>query len=173
MKTKLYKRLFTFASLAFVLFFVNACGYTLQGTTVGTRDSVLGSGEKTIAITKIEQSSLIPWIPFVLRTELHTEMNMRRLAVWSDIDEADYTMEVDISSFETRAFITGDDDKTLLSVVSAQLTVVVFDKKHNVVWNSGPITYSENYENVREDEAIRDILREIVYILYDRMQSVF
>lgn len=173
MKKSLYKKFFTFVSLAFVLLFVNACGYTLQGTTVGTRDSVLGSGEKTIAITKIEQSSLIPWVPYILRTELHTEMNMRRLAKWTDVDKADYTMEVDLRSFETRAFITGDDDETLLNVVSAQLTVTVYDKTHTVVWDSGPITYSENYENVREDEAIRDILREIVYIVYDRMQSVF
>ena len=177
MKNFPYKNIFTFVSLTFALCFVSACGYTLQGTKQGTsvssRSSVLGSGNKTIAITKVAQSSLIPWIPYVLRTELHTEMNMRHLAKWTDADKADYTMEVELRSFETRAFISGDDDETLLNVVSAQLTVIIYDKENKVIWNSGSITYSENYENVREEEAIREILREIVYIVYDRMQNTF
>jgi len=169
----LYKKIFTGLSLAFILIFMNACGYTLQGTNVNTNNSVLGSGNKTIAITKVEQSSLLPWIPYVLRTELYTEMSMRKLAKWTNVDSADYTMEANLSAFETRAYISGDDDETLLSVVSAQLTVTVYDRKNNVIWNSGLVTYAENYENVREEDAIRDILREIVYLVYDRMQNTF
>ena len=168
-----YNKIFMALSCIFVLCFINACGYTLQGTKLDTNSSVLGAGDKTIAITKIEQSSLIPWVPYVLRTELYSEMNMRRLAIWTDVDKADYTMEADLHSFETRAFISGDDDETLLSVISAELTVIVYDKENNIVWSSGVITYSENYENIREDEAVREILREIVYVVYDRMQNPF
>ena len=169
----IYKKIPMVLCAVFVLFSLSACGYTLLGTRADTRNSVLGTGDKTIAITKIEQSSLFPWLSYSLRTELHTEMNMRRLAKWVDVEKADYTMEAVLTSFEKRAYISGDDDETLLNLVAAQLTVTVYDKEHKTVWTSGPVTYSENYENIREEEAIHEIIRELVYIVYDRMQSTF
>lgn len=161
-------------SLCIVLFFMTACaGYVVQGSKADTHESVLGHGEKTIAITKVEQSSLIPWLPYNLRTALYTEMQLRGYAKWVEPEIADYTMEANISSFETSASISGENDETLLNVVSARLIVKVYDRQHKLVWTSGSIAYSELYQNINEDEAIDEILQELVNIVYNRMQYTF
>lgn len=173
MQNNIVSRVHIFLSLCFVLIFVSACGYTLKGTKADLHESVLGNGEKTIAITKVEQSSLIPWLPYNLRTALYTEMQMRGLAKWTDPQSADYLMEANISSFGTSTAISGSNDETLLSVVSAVLIVNVFDRDHQLVWTSGTVSYGETYQDLNEDEAIEEILQELVYIVYNKMEYTF
>lgn len=160
-----------------IIFFMSitlsACGYTLQGTQKTSAITVLGSGNKTLAIESVEQASLLPWISHYLRTQIHDEVNLRKIARWVSIEDADYLMQVRFPSFKTRAFISGQEDETLLNSVTVELDVQIYDKNKNIIWSSGPVFYSKNYENVREDEAIREILKEAVYILLDRLQFEF
>lgn len=152
---------------------LSACGYTLQNTQRTPVTTVLGDGNATIAIESIEQASMLPWVPYYLRTQIHNEVNLRKIARWSSIKDAEYFMQIRIPRFETRAFISGHDDETLLNSVNVELNVQIYDKNRILIWNSGPINYSENYSNVREEDAIREILKETVYVLLDRIQFQF
>ncbi len=158
--------------LGLMLLTVSACGYNLMGTSA-SYDSILGSGEKTIAISKIEQSSLFPWVSYELRTELHSEMQMRKYAKWASIEQADYLMEANLTSFETRAYLSGEEDETLLSTVSANLVIKIYDRNNNLIWTSGNTNFSENYQHIHESSAIKEIIKELVYLTYDKMQDTF
>ncbi len=159
--------------MAFVLLNLQACGYTLMGTKADSTYSVLGKGDKTIAITKIEQSSLLPWVSYELRNRLHSEMQLRQFAKITSADTADYSLEANLTSFEISSYISNSSDETLLSSVIGTLSIFVYDKNQDLVWSSGSVSYSETFERVEENQAIRDTIKELVYTAYDKMQNTF
>ncbi len=168
----LFTKSYNIFCLSIICFILSSCGYTMMGTTASNY-SVLGDGNKTIAISKMETATLTPWVAYELRSKIHSEMQMRQYAKWADIKEADYLMEVNLTSFETRAYISDDEDETLLNLVVANLLITIYDRNNNLVWSSGSVNFGENYENYQDVEAINDILKELVYIAYDRMQNTF
>ena len=64
------------------------------------------------------------------------------------------------------------EDVTLLNAATVRLEIVIADgTTGDVVWRSGVVAYSENYENTRESVAIREVLAQAVYRVLDRMQQ--
>lgn len=156
-----------------MLFLLCSCGYTIQGMQQTSADSIFGNGNKSVAITKIEDPSLYPWITYYLTNQFHTEMNFRRLAKWEVSEKADYHIEILLHKFDNYASLTDEQDRTLLSSIRIQMEVRVRDTHTNITWSSGNLYHSEYFQNLSEEEAIRETLNELVYRAFDAFQNTF
>lgn len=151
---------------------MGSCGYQWQGSDNLTVDSVIGDGSSTLKFGNVEQTSMYPWVPYYLRSIIRDEVNLRKLARWVDSGHADYTMSVRMPAFLMRSRVSDAEDVTLLNVAQVQLEIEISNgTTGEVVWRSGIISYSENYENTRESVAIREVLTQAVNRGLDRMQQ--
>lgn len=167
-------RRLTLATLACLCLVLAACGYTLRGQEGSTAtDSVLGDGSKTLKFLAVEQTTIYPNVPYIVRSVLREEINARGMAVWKDSGTADYGISVDVSRFTVYAY--GQSRETnLLYTASIYVEFKVYDGRTNtLVWSSGPVAYSENYSNVNEETAIRQVLLAAIRRGVDRMQNRF
>lgn len=153
---------------------LTACGYQWQGFHTPAAYSVLGDGSKTLKIAYVEQSSLYPWVSYTLRSMARDEITMRKLAVWKDDGEADYTLGIRMPSFHISSYSSNREDVTLLYSANIQLELVVYHGTSGAVaWRSGLINYSERYENPTETAAIREVMTQAMYRVMDRLQQEF
>ena len=167
---------FAAAALCCIGLFVGGCGYQSDGfSSVSSRaHSVLGSGSSTIKFDKVEQITLFPWVQYYVRGTVRDEVNLRRLARWVDDGNADYLLTVNMTGFRERSSISNRYDTTLLSTTTVSLEMIVRSGKTGaVVWKSGRIDYSDKFEVVNEDSAVRDGLKEAIRRALDRMQQEF
>lgn len=156
-----------------LLFLLCSCGYTVKGIQQRSRDSIFGNGNKTVAITKIEDPSLYPWITYYLTNQFHTEMNFRKFAKWEVSDKADYHIEILLHKFDTYASLTDEEDRTLLNSINIQMEVRVFDTHLNKTWSSGKLSHNEYFQNLSEEESIRETLNELVYAAFNAFENTF
>lgn len=166
------KKLSSFFALCLLLL-VCSCGYTVQGLHQTAKNSIFGSGSKSVAITKIEDPSLYPWINYYVTNQFHTEMNFRKLAVWEVSEKADYHIEILLHKFDTGASLTDEQDRTLLSSINIQMEVRVIDTHLNTTWTSGILSHSEYFQNLSEEDAIRETLNELVYLAFNSFENTF
>ena len=155
---------------------LGGCGYNLDGysSSSSRAASVLGDGNQTLRIDKVEQVTMYPWVQYYLRGITRDEVNLRRLARWVDSGNADYLLTITMPGFRVRSSVSNRVDNTLLSDTVVQLELVVRSgKSGNVVWRSGVISYSDKFETVDEASAIRDGLKEALRRALDRMQQKF
>ena len=155
---------------------VGGCGYQSDGfSTASSRaHSVLGSGDSTVKIEKVEQVTLYPWVQYYLHGLVRDEVTLRRLARWVDSGRADYLLSINMTGFKVRSSISNRADMTLLSDTTVALEVIVRNgRSGNVVWRSGVVNYTDKIETVDEPSAIRDGLKEAVRRALDRMQQEF
>jgi hypothetical protein len=154
--------------------FLLSCGYRWQGFGEPDARSVLGNGNSTLLMGKIEDESLYPDLPYYLRSLVRDEINLRRLARWVDSGDADYTMDIRIPSFRIDAYISDSDSISLLNAAAVELEVIVrHGTGSSVAWRSGNIVYSEHYEAPSEAGVIREVLAQALYRALDRMQMEF
>ena len=166
------KKLYSFLSVC-LLVVLCSCGYTVQGLNHTGKNSIFGSGNKSVAITKIEDPSLYPWITYYLTNQFHTEMNFRKLAKWEVSEKADYHIEILLHKFDTNASLTDEQDRTLLSSITIQMEIRVRDMHLNTTWSSGILSHSEYFQNLSEEEAIRETLNELVFIAFSSFENTF
>lgn len=160
--------------LCFLVLFMAGCGYALRGTEDSRATaSVLGDGTKTLKIRNIEQSSLYPWVPYMIRSLLRDDITERGLAQWRDSGEADYGLTLELRSFQVRGY--GQNAyRNVLFTGTAVMELILFDGKTNTeVWRSGTMSYTDTFENANEEQAIQEILRMTVRRLVDRLQQRF
>lgn len=167
------KKILTLLCLMGVLL-CSGCGYIWRGEP-GSRseNSVLGTGSSTLRIKSVEQNTLYPWLTYAIRSQIRDEVNTRKLAVWADQGDTDFTLGVRIISFQIRGY--GEyQNQTLLFTATINMELIVFDGATNTeVWRSGAVLYSENYENINEEAAIRDVVTEGLRRGMDRLQQRF
>lgn len=153
---------------------LGGCGYVLRGQE-GSRseDSVLGNGTKTLKIKEIDQTTLYSWLPYMVRSQLRDDINQRGLAKWVDEGPADFTITVRITSFRIRSYGQYQDRNQLFTGTLA-LELLLYDGRTNTeVWKSGPMYYSDNFENANEEQAIGEILEMSIRRAVDRLQQKF
>ena len=153
---------------------LSGCGYTWRGQE-GSRSetSVLGDGTKTLKIKEIEQTTLFSWLPYMTRSLLRDDITERGLAKWVDEGPADYTITVRIPSFQIRSYGQYQDSSQLFTG-NMNMQLILYDGRTNTeVWQSGPLYYSDNFENANEEQAIREILQMAIRRAVDRLQQKF
>jgi len=164
------------ASLCCLSLLAGGCGYGLDGfgSSSSRAHSVLGDGSRTIKFDKVEQVTLFPWVQYYMRDMVREEVSLRRLARWKDEGRADYLLTVNMTGFQVRSYISNVYDNTLLSTTTVSIEFIVRNGRTGAVeWKSGPVYYSDNYEVVDEDSAVREGLKEAVRLGLDRMQQQF
>lgn len=151
------------------------CGYTWRGQKGNlSADSVLGDGSKTLRMGAVEQVTLYPWVPYVIRSQLRDEVNARGLARWVDGKTADYTLGVKVTSSTIRSYSDTASGMAQLSQVRITMVCTVYDGHTNAqVWTSGPVTYADKFEFENDETAVRETLTECVRRALDRLQQRF
>lgn len=167
------KNIFKFF-LAGCLIVLCSCGYKIQGLSRQASSSVFGSPEKTVAIVKIDDPSLYPWINYYLTNKFHSEMNARKIARFiTDKEKADFQMEILIHKFYTADSLTNEQDRTLLNSVVINMEVRIKNMDNGEVWSSGILTSSETFQQVTEEQAAQETLQELVYKAFNSMENTF
>lgn len=153
---------------------LTGCGYTWQGQEkYFSKRTILGDGTKTLCMNNVEQSTLYPWLPYMIRTQVRNDINARKLAIWVDSGPSDFTLTVRINSFQIRS--AGEyKQHNLLFTATVNMELIIFDGKTNTeIWNSGPVIYSENYEHANEEQAIQEVIFMTTRRAIDQIQQPF
>lgn len=153
---------------------LTACGYTWRGQQ-GSRSeqSLLGDGSKTLKIKSVEQTTLYTWLPYRIRSQLRDDVTQRGLARWVDSGPADYTLTVKISSFQLRSYGQYKDHNLLFTATIHAEFLLYNGSSNTLAWQSGVMSYSENYESANEEEAVREVVKMVVRRGMDRLQQRF
>lgn len=153
---------------------VSGCGYKLRGQEDSTAThSVLGDGNSTLKFLDVEQPTVQTNLTYAVRSQLRDEINARHLAVWKDSGVADYGLSVRIDYFHIAAY-GQSRSQNLLYTASITIEFILSDGRTNTTsWRSGLISYSEQYSNVDEESAIREILQSAIRRGVDRLQQRF
>ena len=151
------------------------CGYTWRGQKGNLpANSVLGDGNKTLRMGAVEQVTLYPWVPYVIRSQLRDEINARGLARWVDGKNADYTLGVKVTGSTIRSYSDTASGMAQLSQVSVSIVFTVYDGHTNKeVWSSGPVVYRDTFEFENDETAVRETLTECIRRGVDRLQQRF
>ena len=152
------------------LFLISACGYTVQDSH-NVRTAV-GTGEQTIFLDEISQSSVYPWVPYYVQSKMHDEVNFRHLAKWAPKDEAQYLMKVSVPRFTMSAALSGASARAL-NTASVTMRVSIFDREGALVWASGGISVNERFLNTDETDVFKDLITRAVRKCLDNLQTKF
>ncbi len=151
-----------------------ACGYTWRGQQGNlTEQSLLGDGSKTLKIKSVEQPSLHAWIPYMIRSQLRDDITQRGLARWVDTGDADYTLTVNISSFQIRSYGMYEHHNLLFTATVHAEFLLYNGSTNTLAWKSGLIAYSDTYESANEEEAMRELITMVIRRGVDRLQQRF
>lgn len=165
----LYARLAAL-SIAAMLLVVAGCGYKLAGD----EPSVLGSGNKTVKVKRIENPTLYPWLSHLMRTILHDEVNYRKLGKWVDSGEADYGLEIIVSRFSISDHGYSREGTSVMYSAYMVMELKVYDGSTNkLVWDSGQVSLSRVYDTDNAQAATRELSGELIRRCMDSMRFVF
>ncbi len=157
----------------FCILSLTACGYQLRGSENYADKSVFAK-DSTINIGTIEHSSIYPWVPFFIATTVRDEIAIRGLATWKSVGTSDYSIDATLYSFDLGAFDDIGADSDYISTADISLELSLRDNRTNTeIINSGIIHYSENYENPRETDAVRDVLANAIRHAIDTFYTAF
>ncbi len=162
--------------LCLCVLFLSSCGYNLRGTQAfnDSMQSVFGDSSATVSIGDIEQVSIYPWAPYFITTTLRDEITLRNIATWQSAAESDYSIDVQMSSFDLGAFDDGYLTGSLISTLSVQMQLTVIDNiTGEVIASTGLVTHDRNFESPREESALREVIAETIEIALDNFQTNF
>lgn len=152
------------------LLIASGCGYKLASE----EPSVLGNGEKTLKVKRVENPTLYPWLSYQMRTVLHDEVNYRQLAKWVDSGEADYEIEIVVKRFNLQDHGYTSSGNSVMYSASMTMYMALYDGSTNKqVWSSGDIRYSRVYDTDNAQAATDELSRELIFRCLDRMRFVF
>lgn len=145
------------------------CGYGL-GADMPT---VMGDGKATLKLVSVEQPTLYPWVVYTLRSSMRDEVNARNLAEWAEGGNADFNMHIKVNSFTMRSAVSSSTDATLLYNGSVSITAIIYNGADNSeAWRTS-VTYSDEFDNVTEEEAARSLFTQAVRRIADNMRNTF
>lgn len=145
-------------------------GYRLASEETG----IFGNGGKTLKFKGVDNPTMYPWLPYLLRSTLRDEIGARKLAVWKDDGRADYEIKLRVSYFQLRGYVRGSDDASQLYTAVMSVGATVHDGATNaVVWESGIVGYSDTYDSYNERDAGEKVSAELMRRLVDRMRQRF
>lgn len=163
-----------FAAICLLSLALAGCGYGFGVKAPSVMPAVTPGVPPTVKMKSVENPTLYPWLPYVLRTEVRDQLAARRLGQWVDSGRAEYGIFLRIENFLVRSWLVDSDDRTTLYSASMTLEGIIYRGDSNEeVWRSGKITYSQSYENVQERLVADDLSREIVRRLISAMRNAF
>lgn len=127
------------------------CGYTFtgQGTLLGPDpDAVsrLDPAFRTMALVRVENPTIEPWIEPRLRSLIRDEFTRRRYVTWTDKDKATSLLTVVIKKFMRSTAVAGQQDQSLK--LSTGLTLIFRVQRASdgaILWDSGEQSQIESF----------------------------
>jgi len=145
------KRSLGLALLLAVAWTLSGCGYTFtgQGTLLGPDpDAVsrLDPAFRTMAIARVENPTVEPWLEPRLRSLIRDEFTRRRFVTWTDKDKASSLLTVTIKRFTRSTALAGQQDQSLK--LSTGLSLVFRVQRASdgaILWDSGEQSQTESF----------------------------
>ncbi|PKN07429.1 MAG: hypothetical protein CVU73_11715 [Deltaproteobacteria bacterium HGW-Deltaproteobacteria-8] len=130
---------------------LSGCGYTFtgQGTLMGPDpDAVsrLDPAFRHMAIARVENPTIEPWIEPRLRSLIRDEFTRRRFVTWVDKDKATSLLTVTIKKFMRSTVVAGQQDQSVK--LSTGLTMIFRVQRAGdgaVLWDSGEQSQTESF----------------------------
>lgn len=172
--TKITHALARLLILCLTLTALAGCGYGFGTDAPSVMPSLIPGALPTIKVKSVENPTLYPWLPYVIRTELRDELAARRLGQWVDTGRAEYEIAIRVENFLIRSWLLDSDDKTSLYSASMTMEGIIYRGDSNEeVWRSGKIGYSQSYESIQERLVAEDLTRELIRRLLSAMRNAF
>ncbi|MDD6088526.1 MAG: LPS assembly lipoprotein LptE [Desulfovibrionaceae bacterium] len=160
------------ALLAFSVILQGGCGYTWRGQEIDSSENRIIPPGKTLKIQEVDHATIYPWLTYRLRSQFRDEINARGMAKWVDSGMADYALAVHVRSLKISS--AGEyRNQTLLFEAEIRAEISLFDASNREIWRSGSIVYTDRYENMDEEESVKNMLTMLVRRCIDRMQQQF
>ena len=148
----------------------SSCGYKLASE----EPSVLGKGNSTLKIKRINNPTLYVWLSHQMRTIVHDEVQFRQLGKWVDSGKADYELEVNILQFGVQDCGYSREGESVMFSANMQMEINVYDGSSNQLkWQSGVVSLSRVYDTDNSREASQELATELIRRCLDRMRFVF
>lgn len=127
------------------------CGYSFtgQGTVIGPDPeaaSRLDPAFRTMALVRVENPTVEPWLEPRLRSLIRDEFTRRRFVTWADKDKAASLLTVVIKKFTRSTVVAGQQDQSLK--LSTGLTLIFRVQRASdgvILWDSGEQGQSESF----------------------------
>lgn len=156
-------------SLAFAL---SGCGYGFTGGTVAQTeaDTRLDPAFQQMAIARIENPTVEPWLEPRLRGLIRDEFTRRRLVTWVDRAKATSLLVVHIKQYTRSTQVSGQADQSLKLSTVITFSVRVHRASDNMLlWDSGEQSQGETFfpgDSDGADQRVTDMaIRRIADLL--------
>ena len=133
---------------ALALLSLGGCGYKFTGSSVSDEESVnvLPQHYRDLAIIRIENPTVEPWLEPRLRSLIRDEFTRRRLANWVERAKAAAFVTVQIKQYTRSTALSGAQDQSLK--LNAGMVWVVRIRRAGdnlLLWESGEMTQGESF----------------------------
>lgn len=136
------------ACLLLACLVLGGCGYKFTGSSIADEESVnvLPRHYRDLAIARIENPTVEPWLEPRLRSLIRDEFTRRRLANWVERSKATALITVHIKQYTRSTALSGQQDQSLKLSAGIVFTVRIRRAGDNLVlWESGEQTQSESF----------------------------
>ncbi len=133
---------------ALALLSLGGCGYKFTGQSISDEESVsvLAPQYRDLAIARIENPTVEPWLEPRLRSLLRDELTRRRLANWVDRSKATALITVYVKQYTRSTALAGQQDQSLKLSTGMTFSVRIRRAGDNLVlWDSGEQSQNESY----------------------------
>ncbi len=126
------------------------CGYSFtgQGTLGPDPDAVsrLDPAFRTMALVRVDNPTVEPWLEPRLRSLIRDEFTRRRFVVWTEKDKATSLLTVTIKKFTRSTVVAGQQDQSVK--LSTGLTLIFRVQRASdgaILWDSGEQSQGESF----------------------------
>ncbi|KAF0232774.1 MAG: hypothetical protein FD177_2256 [Desulfovibrionaceae bacterium] len=126
---------------------LGGCGYTFTGQAVDAETaSRLDPAFRTMALVRVENPTIEPWLEPRLRSLIRDEFTRRRFVSWTDKDKAASLLTVVVKRYTRSTSVAGQQDQSLK--LSTGLTLIFRVHRAGdgaILWDSGEVSQSESF----------------------------
>jgi len=160
------------ALLLALLLALGGCGYSFTGQSAGDPDAAsrLDPAFRKMALARVENPTVEPWLEPRLRSLIRDEFTRRRVVTWTDKDKATSLLTVVIKKFARSTLVAGQQDQSVK--LSTGLTLVFRVHRASdgaVLWESAELNQKESFFPGDSEGADLRVTDLAVRLLADRM----
>lgn len=127
---------------------LGGCGYKFTGSSISDEESVnvLPAQYRDLAIIRIENPTVEPWLEPRLRSLIRDEFTRRRLTNWVERSKAAAFVTVQIKQYTRSTALAGAQDQSVKLSAGMIWTVRIRRAGDNLLlWDSGEMSQNESF----------------------------
>ena len=155
------------------LLVIPACGYRLRGTEGFYSSTILGDGTKTIMVSEVDQTSMFPWLPYMVRSSIVELIEQRGIAKVVATTPSDFVIMAKVTNYSNSNENNASGASYLYTIDLSMELVIRNGTSNAIIWRSGTVAYSKSFQSESEDTAVRDVANECVRRAFDKLGQDF